>query len=346
MRGIDFTDDPLLQGRIFSYLDTQLNRHGGPNFEQIPINRPIAKVHNNNRDGAGQSYIHKNIAPYTPNTLNKGFPKQANQTDGRGFFTAPDRKVSGKFNRDRSKTLSDHWSQPRLFYNSLSKVEQQFVIDNIRFEMSVLKPEVQKNMLKQLNKISHDIAVRVGQAISLEAPPEDSKYYHNNKTKGISIFGQKLPSIATLRVGILASSDSQKSLSQAKAIKDALKDSKTMVTIVAEKLADGVGKTYSAIDATAFDAIVATDGTKSLFDGKKNSVFVPLGRPTQMITDGYNWAKPLVFLGDGKEAMKAAGISKGPGIYESKDAASAAKDIKDGLTMFKFVDRYPLDPEK
>lgn len=262
------------------------------------------------------------------------------------MFTAPDRKVSGKPNRDRSKTLSDHWSQPRLFYNSLSKVEKQFIIDNIRFEMIVLNPEIQKNMLKQLNKINHDIAVRVGQAVSLEAPAEDSKYYHHNKTKGISIFGQKLPSIATLRVGIIASSDSQKSLSQANAIKDALKDSKTMVTIVAEKLADGIGKTYSAIDATAFDALVVTDGSKGLFDSKKNSVFVPLGRPTQMITDGFNWAKPVVFLGDGKEAMKAAGISKGRGIYESKDAVTAARDIEDGLTTFKFVDRYPLDSQK
>ncbi|RFN52619.1 catalase, partial [Fusarium flagelliforme] len=95
VRGIDFTDDPLLQGRIFSYLDTQLNRHGGPNFEQLPINRPLSPIHNNNRDGAGQNFIHKNTAAYTPNTLNNGYPAQANQTQGKGFFTAPGRKVSG-----------------------------------------------------------------------------------------------------------------------------------------------------------------------------------------------------------------------------------------------------------
>jgi catalase len=62
VRGIDFTEDPLLQGRIFSYLDTQLNRNGGPNFEQLPINRPVIPIHNNNRDGAGQTFIHKNTA--------------------------------------------------------------------------------------------------------------------------------------------------------------------------------------------------------------------------------------------------------------------------------------------
>lgn len=69
MRGIDFTEDPLLQGRIFSYLDTQLNRHGGPNFEQLPINRPIASVDNNNRDGAGQNFIHRNKAPCKPKDI-------------------------------------------------------------------------------------------------------------------------------------------------------------------------------------------------------------------------------------------------------------------------------------
>lgn len=74
VRGIDFTEDPLLQGRVFSYLDTQLNRHGGPNFEQLPINRPVSPIHNNNRDGAGQNFIHRNIAPCKSSSLSSRAP--------------------------------------------------------------------------------------------------------------------------------------------------------------------------------------------------------------------------------------------------------------------------------
>ncbi|KAJ3565277.1 hypothetical protein NPX13_g7565 [Xylaria arbuscula] len=222
VRGVDFTEDPLLQGRIFSYLDTQINRHGGPNFEQLPINRPVIPIHNNNRDGAGQNLIHKNTAAYSPNTLNGGFPQQANQTNGRGFFTAPSRTVSGNLVRGLSSTFNDHWTQPRLFYNSLEPVEQQFLINAIRFETSHLQSTaVKENVLRQLNRISNDVAVRVATALGMKAPAPDNKYYHDNTTAGLSITKDKLPTIATLKVGILASIASNSSaLDQAKQLKE------------------------------------------------------------------------------------------------------------------------------
>ncbi|KAJ4010435.1 catalase [Fusarium irregulare] len=344
VRGIDFTNDPLLQGRIFSYLDTQLNRHGGPNFEQLPINRPLSPIHNNNRDGAGQNFIHKNTAAYTPNTLNNGYPAQANQTQGKGFFTAPGRKVSGNLVRARSSTFSDHWSQPRLFYNSLTKAEQQFLINAIRFETSQLKSEtVKKNVLFQLNKISHDIAVRVGKALGMEAPEADDKYYHDNTTAGISIFGTKLPSIATLSVGVLASINSDNSIQQAKAIKKALGEEKVTVSIVGEVLGDDVEVTYSAATAAQFDGIVVAGGTESLFNGTGKSTLFPPGRPTQLIADGYHWGKPVGFIGGAKVAAQAARVGTGKGVYLSKDVDSLVEDLKDGLATFKFTDRFPLD---
>ncbi|KAF4472157.1 catalase B precursor [Fusarium albosuccineum] len=344
VRGIDFTDDPLLQGRIFSYLDTQLNRHGGPNFEQLPINRPVAPIHNNNRDGAGQNFIHRNTAAYSPNTLNKGYPLQANQTQGKGFFTAPGRKVSGNLVRARASTFADHWSQPRLFYNSLTKVEQQFLINAIRFETSQLKSEdVKKNVLRQLNKISNDIAVRVARALGIEAPDADSTYYHNNKTAGISIFGTKLPSIATLTVGVLASTNSENSIQQAKALKEALAEEKVTVTIVGEVLDDDVELTYSAAEAIGFDGIVVASGAESLFDGKKKSTLFPPGRPAQIVVDGYHWGKPVGFIGSARTAAKAAGVGKGDGVYLASDVNAIVENLKDGLATFRFTDRFPLD---
>ncbi|KAJ3537044.1 hypothetical protein NM208_g6473 [Fusarium decemcellulare] len=344
VRGIDFTEDPLLQGRIFSYLDTQLNRHGGPNFEQLPINRPVAPIHNNNRDGAGQNFIHRNTAAYSPNTLNKGYPLQANQTQGKGFFTAPGRKVSGNLVRVRASTFADHWSQPRLFYNSLTKVEQQFLINAIRFETSQLKSEdVKKNVLRQLNKISNDIAVRVARALGIEAPEADSTYYHNNKTAGISIFGTKLPSIATLTVGVLASTNSENSIQQAKALKEALAEEKVTVTIVGEVLDDDVELTYSAAEAIGFDGIVVASGAESLFDGKKKSTLFPPGRPAQIVVDGYHWGKPIGFIGSARTAAKVAGVGKGDGVYLASDVNALVENLKDGLATFRFTDRFPLD---
>ncbi|KAM0562258.1 hypothetical protein ACHAPJ_002705 [Fusarium lateritium] len=344
VRGIDFTDDPLLQGRIFSYLDTQLNRHGGPNFEQIPINRPLSPIHNNNRDGAAQNFIHKNTAPYTPNTLNKGNPAQANQTQGKGFFTAPGRKVSGNLVRARASTFSDHWSQPRLFYNSLTKAEQQFLINAIRFETSNLKSEsVKKNVLYQLNKISHDIAVRVAKALGLEAPEADDTYYHDNTTAGVSIFGSKLPSIATLTVGVLASTNSKNSIQQAKAIKEALAEDKVTVSIVGEVLGDDVEVTYNAAEAAQFDGIVVASGAESLFNGTSKSTLFPPGRPTQIVVDGYHWGKPVGFVGSARSAAQVARVGNGEGVYLSRDVDSLLNNLKDGLATFKFTDRFPLD---
>jgi catalase len=247
--------------------------------------------------------------------------------------------------RGRSSTFSDHWSQPRLFYNSLTKVEQQFLIDAIRFETSHIHPAVQMNVLTQLNKISHDIAVRVGRALGLDAPAEDSKYYHNNKTKGISIFGEKLPTIATLQVGVLASTGSKDSLAQAKALKDAFKADKVTVVTVAETLADGVDMTYSAAEAIGFDGIIVASGAEKLFDAKKKSTLYPPGRPTQIITDGYNWGKPVGFLGSADRARAAAGVSNGPGVYAASDTGAIANSFREGLAVFKFTDRFATDDE-
>jgi catalase len=343
VRGVDFSEDPLLQGRIFSYLDTQLNRHGGPNFEQLPINRPVVPIHNNNRDGAGQNFIHRNTAAYSPNTLNKGYPQQATHEKGRGFMTAPGRKFSGSLLRKRASTFADHWTQPRLFYNSLTKVEQQFLINAIRFETSQLNPHVQENVLKQLNKVSHDIAVRVGEALAMEPPAADPTYYHDNTTADISIFGEKLPTIATLRVGVLVSVGAKDSIFQAKAIREAFAAEKVTVTIVGEKLVDGVDQTYSAAGAVGFDGIIVTKGAQSLLEGRKGSTLYPPGRPTQIVTDGYYWGKPVGFLGLGKSTNTVPGVTKGPGVYFASDVESIVNNFKDGLATFKFTNRFPVD---
>ena len=301
-------------------------------------------------------YIPLNTAAYSPNTLNGGFPKQADQAEGRGFFNAPARSVTGKLVRAVSSTFADVWSQPRLFFNSLSPVEQQFVVNAIRFETSHLQSDVVKNnVLIQLNRISNDIAKRVAEALGMTAPAPDSKYYHNNKTTGVSPGGEPLLKIEGLKVGYLTSASS--SGEQAKALKAALKDKKVGLTVVAEHLGAGIDQTYSAASAVNFDAIIVDGSASSLFapagslarsnsTAKARSTLYPAGRPLDILQTGYRFGKPVAVLGASNNTLSAAGIEANtPGVYtlDSSDVSAAVKKISEGLQTFKFLDRYPLD---
>jgi catalase len=360
VRGIDFTDDPLLQGRIFSYLDTQINRHGGPNFEQLPINQPRIPVHNNQRDGAGQMFIPLNTAAYSPNTMNAGSPKQANKTQGQGFFTAPNRS-GGRLVRAVSSTFADVWSQPRLFFNSLLPAEQQMVVNAIRFETSQLASEVVKNnVLIQLNRVSHDVAVRVAEALDMTAPEADDTYYHDNTTTGVSVTREKLLKIDGLKVGYLTSTSSKTDM--AAGLKSALGDMNVKFAVVAERLGKGIDQTYAATFAGQFDAIVV-DGQADVFvpagslarsnetapgsysnSTKTATTLYPAGRPLEILQNGYSWGKAVAVAGSSTAAFDAAGIEANtPGVYAASDAQSLAAKIAEGLYTFRFLDRYPMD---
>ncbi|PGH17472.1 catalase B [Helicocarpus griseus UAMH5409] len=351
VRGIDFSEDPLLQGRLFSYLDTQLNRNGGPNFEQLPINRPRAPIHNNNRDGAGQMFIPLNTAAYSPNTMNNANPRQADRKNGKGFFSSPQRSVNGGLNRELSPTFMDHWSQPRLFYNSLIPAEQQFLINAIRFENSNVKSKVvRQNVIIQLNRIDNDLAKRVAEAIGIEAPAPDPTFYHNNKTTPLGAFGTKLEKLDGMKVALLTTDS--KSLETATALKEAFgnADKGVDVAIVAPTLgaSDAVGVTYSAADATAFDGVITVDGLL-----KDVSPLYPAGRPLQVLLDAYRFGKAVGAVGSGSEQaisdlMAASGkkAEKEAGVFASDEAGNAfVEEFLLGLKEFKFLGRFKIDGE-
>ncbi|KAI1004841.1 Catalase [Podosphaera aphanis] len=346
VRGVDFSDDPLLQGRIYSYLDTQLNRHGGPNFEQLPINRPRIAVHNNNRDGAAQMFIHTNKAPYSPNTLSFGNPKQANQTVGRGFFTTPTRYVSGFLGRKIASSFADVWSQPRLFYNSLIPAEQQFLINAIRFEVSNLKSDhIKRNILMQLNRVSNDIARRVATAVGMSPPSPEPGYYTNASTKYVTIYGNKLPSITGFRVGILTSINSNLSQAQATQLSTIFATRGLKAIIIGESLTNSTSMTYSSADATIFDSVVVTSGAEHLFGpSAKASTLYPLSRPDQILRDAYHWGKPIGGLFNVKDLFEVIipDITD-DGVYHGKTVEELGSMISEGLNTFRFTNRFPLD---
>jgi catalase len=167
--GIDVTNDPLLQGRLFSYLDTQLLRLGGPNFAEIPINKSVAPVRNYQRDGFHRAQIDHGRAAYFPNTLGLGCPALAPSTDG-GYVHYP-QHVDGEKIRRRHERFKDYFSQARLFYNSLSEFEQQHLIDAARFELGrVESPVVRQRMVALFDLVDRTLASRVAERIGVPPP--------------------------------------------------------------------------------------------------------------------------------------------------------------------------------
>ncbi|KAA0988720.1 catalase [Dyadobacter aurulentus] len=169
--GIDFTNDPLLQGRLFSYTDTQLIRLGGPNFQEIPINRPIVPVHNNQRDGYMRQTINRGKSSYNPNSLGNGYPLQAKASEG-GFTSYPER-IDAKKIRARSRSFFDHFSQAQLFYNSQSDPERNHMIDAFSFELGkVQSVEVRQRMLGILSLVDKGLAAAVAFALRIPVPQD------------------------------------------------------------------------------------------------------------------------------------------------------------------------------
>ncbi len=172
--GIDFSNDPLLQGRLFSYTDTQLSRLGSPNFHEIPINRTIAPMHNNQRDGHMRQEINVGKSSYQPNSLGGGCPFQAKVAEG--GFTSFNERVDAHKVRARSESFSDHFTQARLFYISQTETEQNHIKSALKFELGKVEAtSVRLRMLGLLNIVDKDLADNVALGLGLTVPTQPEK---------------------------------------------------------------------------------------------------------------------------------------------------------------------------
>ncbi len=172
--GIDFTNDPLMQGRLFSYTDTQLIRLGGPNFHEIPINRPVAPVHNNQRDGFMRQTVNRGQTSYEPNTLRGGCPFQAGVD--MGGFTSYAERIDAQKIRARSTSFFDHFSQATLFFNSQSEPEKRHIIRALTFELGKLEtPAIRERMLGLLAQVDKGLANSVANGLGLSVPAKLDK---------------------------------------------------------------------------------------------------------------------------------------------------------------------------
>lgn len=231
--GIDFTNDPLLQGRLFSYTDTQLSRLGSPNFHEIPINRSIAPIHNNQRDGHMRQTINQGRVNYEPNTLGGGCPMQAGR-DMSGFTSYAER-IDARKVRERSESFFDHFSQATLFFNSQSEPEKDHIVNALRFELGKVETlAIRERMLFLLSKVDTLLATEVADGLGMSVPTKIEGHLNQSiPADGDPAKFQPLP--PKLDVG------SSPALSMANTVKNTIKTRK-----VAFLVADGFDETAVA----------------------------------------------------------------------------------------------------
>jgi catalase len=199
--GIDFTNDPLLQARLFSYLDTQLIRLGGPNFSRLPVNRPLNEVSNHHRDGYHQTAVHRGKAAYHPNTVGGGCPVLA----GDGAYMHYQERVDGNKIRKRSESFADHYSQATLFWNNMADWEKEPIVAAFRFELGkVAELHIREGVVRNLANVDHDLAVRVAEGVGVEPPEKPAGSTADRRSPALSQDNSPKDSVATRQIAILA----------------------------------------------------------------------------------------------------------------------------------------------
>lgn len=243
--GIDFSNDPLLQARLFSYTDTQLIRLGGPNFHEIPINRPLAPVHNNQRDGHMRQTINQGRVSYQPNSLGGGCPMQA-KSDMGGFMSYAENLTGAKV-RARGEKFFDHFTQAALFWNSQSHPEKAHIVQALRFELGKVEvPAIRERMVGLLSRVDTTLASLVAQGLGLQIPSLNKAVLNMSvPADGDSQRFQPKPRIPSL--------ERSPALSMANTVKDSIATRK--VAILA---ADGV----DAAAVTAMQQALTAAGAK------------------------------------------------------------------------------------
>jgi len=336
--GIDLTNDPLLQGRLFSYTDTQLIRLGGPNSHEIPINRPVSPVHNNQRDGHMRQTINAGRVSYEPNSLGGGCPMQAKENAG-GFVSYAE-KIDGQKIRGRSEKFFDHFSQATLFWNSQSEAEKGHLVNALRFELGKVEVNaIRERMVGMLAHVDKTLAGRVAQGLGLNVPAKlDSRLNHSIPADGnvkqfqpkpldkiienspaLSMANTVKNTIKTRKVAFLvADGFDDRDLA---GMKKALTSSGAQTKIVAPRLGfltgakgEEVKVDFSLLTASSvmFDAVYVPGGTESIESLKSEAAALTFVKET------YEHCKTIGASGAGVELLHASRIGSRPGVEDAQ----------------------------
>lgn len=347
--GIDFSNDPLLQGRLFSYTDTQISRLGGPNFHEIPINRPVSPNHNNQRDAQHRTTIDKGRASYEPNSIDGGWPKEtpAGPQDG-GFETYPERIEAHKV-RERSPSFGDHFSQATLFFNSMSEHEKEHIIAAYSFELG--KVEREHIRARQVNEILANIdltlAKRVAENLGLPAPKAATVKAQSNgkltvdKSPLLSQANLLPADIASRKVAILvANGVDDKAVAAMKAAVEAEGAHAKVLgpTSAPVKTAGGaslaVDASMEGLPSVAFDAVFIPGGDASIKALSGDGVAL------HYVLEAYKHLKAIAYAGDAQKLIDLLRLEVDAGLLAVSDSASF-KAFFDAIQQHRVWAREP-----
>jgi catalase len=312
--GLDFSSDPLLAGRIHSYVDTQISRLGGPNFHDIPINSPVAQVHNNQRDGMHRQTINRGRVAYEPNSLGGGCPFQ---TGAAGFTSFREPLVGDKV-RGNAERFADHYTQATLFWNSQTPVEKAHIVRAFRFELTrVQTPAIRQRMVSVLVNVAQELAEAVALGLGINLPPAQPRALQTKvvpeveSSPALSLFarpGER--TIRTRRVAILVADGVNGE--SARAIHAGLAREEAVPRFVGLRLGrvqstDGnqieVDVTAEAMPSVLFDAVVVPGGHEDMV-----KAFANAGPVLEFIGQQYRHCKPILMLGNGRAVAERAGV--------------------------------------
>ncbi|MDF2466028.1 MAG: katE [Ramlibacter sp.] len=325
--GIDFSNDPLLQGRLFSYTDTQLSRLGGPNFHELPINKGVCPFHNFQRDGMHRMLVNKGQVAYEPNSLATGAEFRV---DGgqQGFQSFTEATEPPKIRR-RSPSFDDHFSHATLFWNSQSPAEKEHIISAFQFELSKVEvPAIRQRVVDNLAHVDPKLARKVAEPLGIAVP--DAKAAAGRA--GFRDVRGKLPieaapslsmesnppangaAIATRKVAVLVANGVE--MGALRAIQSALHDMGATTRIVAAHLGTvatssgqqlPVNHTFTNMPSVMFDAVLVPGGAASA------QALLLNGDAVHFVLEAYKHCKSLCMIGEGAQLLRTLGIAEGEG---------------------------------
>ncbi|CAN5535294.1 catalase CatB [soil metagenome] len=336
--GIEPTNDPLMQARLFSYLDTQLTRLGGPNFTQLPINRPHCPVNDMLRDGMHQTAVHTGQAPYKPNSLDEGNPITAEESDG-AYVPTP-RPIEGNAVRANPASFDDHFTQPAMFYRSLTAVEQAHIAEAFTFELGkCYEQAVKERELQVLANVDTELCETVAAGLGLPAPKGNPPADVTLSPALSQVVTEPGP-IAGRKIGIIA--DGGSDLAGIATLTKALNAQGAEALVIAP--AGGVLKvgrrsviverTYLTARSIEFDAVVVAAGTSADPDIKV----------VLLLQEAFRHCKAVAAWGDGAALLETSGInSDDPGVQlaDSMGARFAAQLVT-AVGLHRVWDRAAL----
>ncbi|MEH7225535.1 catalase [Bacillus sp. JJ1566] len=333
--GIDFTNDPLLQGRLFSYTDTQLIRLGGPNFHEIPINRPVCPFHNNQRDGYHRQTINVGKVSYHKNSLAGNTPSPASVEEG--GFAHYQEKVEGRKIQARSESFKDHFSQATLFWNSMSKPEKEHILHAFQFELGkVQSKSVQQQVVDMFANVNLGLATEIADYLGVN-PPKGGGSNVKKSSPALSQLNTKFSQM-TRKVAVILTDGFNGP--DVKNVLDELKANGLQPEIISEKLgvvkgSDGtelkVDHTFLTTESVLFDAVLMVRGSRKSKTFNKDAA--------HFIHEAFTHYKPIGAMGEGEKWLEVNRIENAPGVVVANSKGQFTKDFINAVKRHRFWQR-------